>query len=148
MKQPVRPPSPVSSFSASTLARKGEPVPYGVLKGLSGLRAGWRLLIFIAMLVPLYYGTVAIIDSAERKLHIEIFTPMDNGYRGVVQCRVADHLGDSLLNVAAWSEIPETGHGPGSTTAFLLGTKLGLWRGVGGGAESRRQLPDRIPGKG
>ena len=67
-----RPPSPVSSFSASTLARKGEPVPYGVLKGLSGLRAGWRLLIFIAMLVPLYYGRSRLSTRPSAAAHRDI----------------------------------------------------------------------------
>jgi hypothetical protein len=46
-----------------------------VLKGLSGLRAGWRLLIFIAMLVPLYYGTVDYrlgrAQAAHRDIHAD-----------------------------------------------------------------------------
>jgi CAAX protease family protein len=62
---------------SDTTFRLAETTRYNILKGPNGLRAGWRLLIFIAMLVPLYYVTGAIIDSAERKLHIEMFSPSD-----------------------------------------------------------------------
>jgi len=47
-----------------------------VFMGPNGLRAGWRLLIFIGMLIPLYFGTGPIIDSAMLKLHADIFTPL------------------------------------------------------------------------
>jgi membrane protease YdiL (CAAX protease family) len=77
MNEPERLPSPASSFSASSVVRQGQPNSYNILRGPNGLRAGWRLLIFVAMLVPLYYGTGAVIDSAERKLHIEMFSPTD-----------------------------------------------------------------------
>jgi membrane protease YdiL (CAAX protease family) len=62
---------------SDTSFRLAETTQYNILKGPNGLRAGWRLLIFVAMLVPLYYGTVAIIDSAERRLHVEMFSPTD-----------------------------------------------------------------------
>jgi len=42
----------------------------------NGLRVGWRLLIFFAMLIPLYFVTGPIIDWALRNLHAEIFTPL------------------------------------------------------------------------
>jgi hypothetical protein len=47
-----------------------------VFIGPNGLRAGWRLLIFFAMLVPLYFGTGPIIDFAMRRVHQEISTPV------------------------------------------------------------------------
>jgi hypothetical protein len=47
-----------------------------VFIGANGLRAGWRLLIFVAILVPLYFGTDPIIDFALRRLHQEIATPV------------------------------------------------------------------------
>jgi hypothetical protein len=77
MNEPERLPSPASSFSDSSVVRQGQPISYNILRGPNGLRAGWRLLIFVAMLVPLYYGTGTVIDSAERKLHIEMFSPTD-----------------------------------------------------------------------
>ena len=77
MNEPERLPSPASSFSDSSVVRQGQTISYNILRGPNGLRAGWRLLIFVAMLVPLYYGTGTVIDSAERKLHIEMFSPTD-----------------------------------------------------------------------
>jgi hypothetical protein len=41
-------------MSEASEAMSAPPMPrYGILKGPSGLRAGWRLLIFIAILMPL-----------------------------------------------------------------------------------------------
>jgi membrane protease YdiL (CAAX protease family) len=62
---------------SDTSFRLAETTQYNILKGPNGLRAGWRLLIFVAMLVPLYYGTGVVIDSAERRLHVEMFSPTD-----------------------------------------------------------------------
>src|ERR1700733_4501897 len=47
-----------------------------VFIGPNGLRAGWRLLIFVAMLVPLYFGTDPIIVLALQTLRHEISTPV------------------------------------------------------------------------
>jgi uncharacterized protein len=48
------------------------PVPhYGILKGPNGLRAGWRLLIFVAILVPLGYG----VDALIRRVPADFSTP-------------------------------------------------------------------------
>jgi uncharacterized protein len=44
---------------------------YGILKGPNGLRAGWRLLIFVAILVPLGYGA----DALMRRMHGDFSTP-------------------------------------------------------------------------
>jgi membrane protease YdiL (CAAX protease family) len=62
---------------SDTSFRLAEKAHYNILKGRDGLRAGWRLLIFVAMLVPLYFGTGVVIDSAERKLHVRMFSPTD-----------------------------------------------------------------------
>jgi hypothetical protein len=44
-------------MSDASEAVSAPPMPhYGILKGPNGLRAGWRLLIFAAILVPLGYG--------------------------------------------------------------------------------------------
>jgi uncharacterized protein len=48
------------------------PMPhYGIWKGPNGLRAGWRLLIFVAVLVPLGYG----VDALMRLMHGDFSTP-------------------------------------------------------------------------
>jgi membrane protease YdiL (CAAX protease family) len=55
------------------------PMPhYGILEGPNGLRAGWRLLIFIAILVPLGYGMSAGVDALTRRMHTDFSTPLDN----------------------------------------------------------------------
>jgi hypothetical protein len=44
-------------MSDASEAVSAPPIPhYGILKGPNGLPAGWRLLIFAAILVPLGYG--------------------------------------------------------------------------------------------
>jgi len=63
--------------TASQVAPAAETARYDALKDPNGLRAGWRLLIFLAMIVPLYFVAMWIIDSVTRKLHVEPFTPVD-----------------------------------------------------------------------
>ncbi len=48
---------------------------YGILKGPNGLRAGWRLLIFVAILVPLGYGMNRSIDALTSRMHADFSTP-------------------------------------------------------------------------
>lgn len=45
-------------------------------KGPNGVRAGWRLLIFIALLVPTFAGTGLISDALTRRLQVTPETPM------------------------------------------------------------------------
>jgi membrane protease YdiL (CAAX protease family) len=47
-----------------------------MIKGPNGLRAGWRVLIFLAILLPLGYAANRIIDSVMAKLHADFFTPV------------------------------------------------------------------------
>src|ERR1700683_2627050 len=55
------------------------PMPrYGILKGPNGLRAGWRLLIFVAILVPLGYGMGSGVDALTRRMHADFSTPLSN----------------------------------------------------------------------
>src|SRR5215469_13946621 len=49
---------------------------YGILKGPNGLRAAWRLLIFIAILVPLGYAASLGTGALVRGAHPSQFTPM------------------------------------------------------------------------
>jgi uncharacterized protein len=49
---------------------------YGIFKGPNGLRAGWRLLIFVAILVPLDYAASLGIDPLLRRAHAGDFTPL------------------------------------------------------------------------
>ena len=56
--------------------RPAETARYNLLKGPNGLRAGWRLLIFFAILFPIGYVTNRIIDSVMEKLHADFFTPL------------------------------------------------------------------------
>jgi len=51
------------------------PMPhYGILKGPNGLRAGWRLLIFVAVLVPLGYGVSRSVDALMRRMPADFST--------------------------------------------------------------------------
>lgn len=68
---------PSGARSSWLSTRVQQPASYGILKGPNGLRAGWRLLIFIAMLIPLYFIAIKVIDSVTQKLYIEKFSPMD-----------------------------------------------------------------------
>src|SRR5580698_7872624 len=49
---------------------------YGILKGPNGLRAGWRLLIFVAILVPLGYSATRGVDALTHRLHADGSTPL------------------------------------------------------------------------
>src|SRR6202451_1537932 len=58
-------------------AMSAPPMPHwGILKGPNGLRAGWRLLIFFAILVPLEYAMNLGIDPLVRRTHVGNFTPL------------------------------------------------------------------------
>jgi uncharacterized protein len=63
-------------------ASKVTPAPtvlrYGILKGPNGLRAGWRLLVFFAILAPLDYGVSRGVDALIRRLHADFSTPLDD----------------------------------------------------------------------
>jgi uncharacterized protein len=49
---------------------------YAVFNGSNGLRAGWRLLIFIAILVPLGYGVSRGVDTVIRSMQADFSTPL------------------------------------------------------------------------
>ncbi|MGD1059675.1 MAG: CPBP family intramembrane glutamic endopeptidase, partial [Solirubrobacteraceae bacterium] len=51
---------------------------YNIWRGPNGIRAGWRLLIFIAILVALGYGMDRSIDALTRRMHVELSTPLGN----------------------------------------------------------------------
>jgi len=51
---------------------------YGILKGPNGLRAGWRLLIFVAILVPLGYGESRSVDALMHRMNADLSTPSVN----------------------------------------------------------------------
>lgn len=66
-------------MSDASEAMSAPPMPhYGILKGPNGLRAGWRLLIFLAMFVPLVYGTSHGIDALTHRTHADLSTPIGN----------------------------------------------------------------------
>ncbi|MGA7315350.1 MAG: type II CAAX endopeptidase family protein [Silvibacterium sp.] len=48
---------------------------YGIWKGPNGLRAGWRLLIFFAILAPLCYLATRSVDPLIRGLHVDMSIP-------------------------------------------------------------------------
>jgi membrane protease YdiL (CAAX protease family) len=47
-----------------------------VFTGPNGLRAGWRLLIFVAIFFPLGYGAGKIVDALSQELHTATDTPL------------------------------------------------------------------------
>jgi hypothetical protein len=49
---------------------------YGIFKGPNGLRAGWRLLIFIAILVSLEYAASLGTGALVQRVHPDKFTPL------------------------------------------------------------------------
>jgi uncharacterized protein len=51
---------------------------YGILKGPNGLRAGWRLLIFVVILVLLGYATSRGVDVLTRRTHADLSIPLVN----------------------------------------------------------------------
>ena len=61
---------------SNTSLRPGDTAPYNMIKGPNGLRAGWRLLIFFAILLTLGYAANRIVDSVMEKLHADFFTPL------------------------------------------------------------------------
>jgi membrane protease YdiL (CAAX protease family) len=64
-------------MSDASEATPALPVPhYGILKGPNGLRAGWRLLIFFAILLPLGYGVSGSVDALIRRTHADLRTPL------------------------------------------------------------------------
>jgi membrane protease YdiL (CAAX protease family) len=64
-------------MSDASEAVTAPPMPhYGILKGPNGLRAGWRILIFFAILLPLGYATSTGIEPLVRHTHAGNFTPL------------------------------------------------------------------------
>jgi uncharacterized protein len=51
------------------------PIHHTIWKGPNGLRAGWRLLIFLALVVPMFWGTGRISDGLMQRLNLNIETP-------------------------------------------------------------------------
>jgi membrane protease YdiL (CAAX protease family) len=51
-------------------------VSRGVFLGPDGFRAGWRLLTFFAVLIPLVIGAGRVVDSLTQKLHAPMETPL------------------------------------------------------------------------
>jgi len=49
---------------------------YNIFVGPNGLRAGWRLLIFLALLLPLGYGAISIADLLLNRLHADFYTAL------------------------------------------------------------------------
>jgi membrane protease YdiL (CAAX protease family) len=56
--------------------QSAETARYNMIKGPNGLRAGWRLLIFFAILFPIGYAANGIVDLTMQRLHAEFFTPL------------------------------------------------------------------------
>jgi uncharacterized protein len=52
------------------------PSPYTIWNGPNGLRAGWRLFIFVALLVPTFAATGLLSDALTRRLQVTPGTPM------------------------------------------------------------------------
>jgi uncharacterized protein len=66
-------------MSERSAAMPALPVPhFGIWKGPKGLRAGWRLLIFAAILAPLGYGTSRVVDAVTLRLHADPSSPFAN----------------------------------------------------------------------
>jgi uncharacterized protein len=51
------------------------PASHSIWKGPNGLRAGWRLLIFAALLAPMFFGTGLVSDSISHRLNLTMETP-------------------------------------------------------------------------
>src|SRR5271165_5828495 len=51
---------------------------YNIWRGPNGIRAGWRLLIFVAILVALGYGMGRGVDALTRRMHADLSTPLGN----------------------------------------------------------------------
>ena len=52
------------------------PASHSIWKGPNGLRAGWRLLIFLALVVPTFAGTGIVSDALTRRLQVTTGTPL------------------------------------------------------------------------
>jgi uncharacterized protein len=64
-------------MSSASEAMSALPMPrYGTWKGPNGLRAGWRLLIFLAIFIPLVYGMSRGVDAVIRRMHADLSTPL------------------------------------------------------------------------
>jgi membrane protease YdiL (CAAX protease family) len=66
---------------SDTSFRLAESAQYNILRGPNGLRAGWRLLIFFAILAPLGYCASKAVDTLTEKLNT---TPMGSPLGGTV----------------------------------------------------------------
>jgi uncharacterized protein len=70
--------SSTSSTSGSEIVGNPDSARHNVLRGPNGLRAGWRLLIFLAILVPLSYGVIRGADPLIHHMHAGPSTAMDD----------------------------------------------------------------------
>ena len=62
---------------------------YNILKGPSGFRAGWRLLIFFVILLPVGYGANRVAELVIQGLQAEPLTPMEfTIFFGILFCTV------------------------------------------------------------
>jgi hypothetical protein len=66
---------PDEQMSNSSL-QPADAAHYDMIKGPNGLRAGWRLLIFFAILLPLGYAANRIVDPTLQRLNADFFTPL------------------------------------------------------------------------
>jgi hypothetical protein len=53
-------------------------VSYNFWRGPNGIRAGWRLILFVAILVALGYATSRCVDALTRRMHVGLSTPLGN----------------------------------------------------------------------
>jgi uncharacterized protein len=51
---------------------------FNIWRGPNGIRAAWRLLIFLAILVPLSYVASRTVDALIRRLHVDFSTPFND----------------------------------------------------------------------
>jgi uncharacterized protein len=78
MLQSPKSPTHAKAFlvnSSSEILRPAGIVRFNIFLGPNGLRAGWRLLIFFAILLPVGYGTFRLIDAALNLLHLDNASP-------------------------------------------------------------------------
>ena len=61
---------------SSEILRPTDTVQFNIFLGPNGPRAGWRLLIFLAILLPVGYGTFRLIDAALNLLHLDNASPL------------------------------------------------------------------------
>ena len=66
-------------MSGASKATSAASMPrHGIWKGQNGLRAGWRLLIFVAILALLGYATSRGVDALTRRTHADLTIPLVN----------------------------------------------------------------------